>query len=169
MLRVKKSKEQVIPKKYHRKDNIELLLLSLPAMIKVFIFTYIPFIWIAIAFQFYVPRKGLLGSPFVGLENILFLFNSSIAGKLIVNSIILNVLFIIFGTAFALMLALFLFEISNRIFVRTSQSIILLPYFISWPLAGVLLSAFIDKNGMLTNLLVRFFGKRIDFYASPEY
>lgn len=170
MQKIKKDKNQVVlKKKYNKRENIELLLLSLPAIIKVFVFTIIPFIWIVIAFQFYVPRKGLLGSPFVGLENILFLFKSSIATKLITNAATFSFLFIIFGTIFALITGLFLFEISNKIFVKMSQSTILLPYFISWPLAGVLLSAFIDTNGMITNLLDKYLGQKINFYASPEY
>lgn len=153
----------------HRKDNRDLLLLSLPGILKVLVFSYIPLIWLTIAFQFYIPRRGLLGSKWVGFENFNFLLKSSTASTLIRNAVVINVLGIAFGTIFSVILGLFLFEITKKIILKVSQTVVIFPYFVSWPLVGVLVMSFLsDRTGMLTNIIKAIFGGEIDPYSNPN-
>ena len=101
-----------------RKDNRDLFILSLPGILKVLVFSYIPFIWLTIAFQFYIPRRGILGSKWVGFENFNFLLKSSTATTLIRNAVVINVLGIVFGTIFSVILGLFLYEITKKIILK---------------------------------------------------
>lgn len=155
--------------KSRRKDNRDLFLLSLPGILKVFIFSYIPFIWLTIAFQFYKPRRGILGSDWVGFENFNFLLKSSTASTLIRNAVVINVLGIIFGTIFSVILGLFLYEITRKIMLKVAQTVVIFPYFVSWPLVGVLVMSFLsDRTGMLTNIIKSLFGSEIDPYSNPN-
>ncbi len=153
-----------------KSEDRQLLLLCLPALIKVFVFSYLPLIGLVMAFQFYIPRRGLFASTWMGLANFDYLFKSSIASRLITNAIAINLLGIAFGTIFSLLLGLFLFEITNKLFLKISQTVIIFPYFVSWPLVGVLVAAFLGEDtGMLTSVLHSLFGVEIDFYAQPKY
>ena len=155
--------------KAHRKDNRDLFLLSFPGLLKVFIFSYIPLIWLTIAFQFYIPRRGLLGSKWVGFENFNFLLKSSTATSLIRNAVAINVLGIVFGTIFSVILGLFLYEITKKIMLKFSQTVVIFPYFVSWPLVGVLVMSFLsERTGMITNVLQLIFGSEIDPYSNPN-
>ena len=55
-----------------RKNHL-LYLLTLPGILLIFIFAYLPIFGIAIAFQDYNPVKGVIGSAFVGFKNFRFL------------------------------------------------------------------------------------------------
>ncbi|MDR1094684.1 MAG: ABC transporter permease subunit [Clostridiales bacterium] len=156
--------------KGQRKENIEHWLLCLPALLKVLIFSYLPLIGLLMAFQFYIPRRGLFGSEWVGFQNFAYLFKSTIASRLIINAVVLNALGIVAGTVVSLIVGLVMFEVVNKVFVRASQTILIFPYFVSWPLVGVLVGSFLsERTGMLTNILYSIGGTRIDFYSEPGY
>ena len=158
------------PGRAERRESRELFLLCLPAMLKVFVFSYLPFIGLIMAFQNYVPRRGIFGSAFIGLDNFKFLFTSNIATRLIVNAVSINLFCILFGTLFSLLLGLFLQQVGSKLFLRLTQTVLIFPYFVSWPLVGVLVQAFLsDRTGMITNLLYTLTGNRVDFYNLPNY
>lgn len=170
MENVKKKKRKLFSKysAYDRKKSKHLLIMCLPAILKVFIFSYVPLVGLVMAFQNYIPNRGLWKSPWVGFTNFEYLLKSSTAARLIGNEILLNVLIIIFTTVVSLVLGLFLFEVASKKFVKVAQIIIIFPYFASWALVDVLLSAFIGpENGMLTKWLLQSFGLSVDFYAIP--
>lgn len=153
-----------------KSEDRQLLLLCLPAIIKVFIFSYLPLIGLIMAFEFFIPRRGLFYSPWVGFENFAYLLRSSIASRLITNAVVINLLCTAFGTVFSILLGLFLFEVANKTFLKIAQTVVIFPYFISWPLAGTLLGAFLGEDtGMLTTMLNSMFGADIDFYSDPSY
>ena len=154
---------------YDKKKSKHLLIMCLPAMIKIALFSYLPLIGLVMAFQNYIPRKGIFYSPGVGFANFDYLLKSSTAVRLIVNEVVLNLLSIFFGTVISLILGLFLFEVISQKFVKIAQIIMIFPYFTSWALVAVLLSAFIGtENGMITRWVENTFNVSIDFYAMPN-
>jgi len=156
--------------KIEKREQAQFWLLCLPSLLKVLIFSYIPMIWLTMAFQFYIPRRGILGSEWVRFENFEYLLKSEVASRLIVNSVILNVLGILFTTVISILLGIFLFEITSKVFLKISQTVIIFPYFVSWPLVGVLVSSFLsERTGMLTDVLSMIIGRKIDFYSDPKY
>jgi putative aldouronate transport system permease protein len=81
----------------------------------------------------------------------------------------LNVLFIVFGMGVAVLLALILSEIRRTSVKRLFQSGIFLPYFVSWIVVQQMVYALLgSEHGLLTNLLMRLTGERVNFYASPH-
>ena len=156
--------------KVERKEQVQFWALCLPSLLKVLIFSYIPMIWLTMAFQFYIPRRGILGSEWVGFENFNYLLKSEIALRLIVNSVAINVLGIIFTTVVSILVGLFIFEISNKLFLKFSQTVLIFPYFVSWPLVGVLVTSFLsERTGMLTDVFATITGTKVDFYSDPKY
>lgn len=152
------------------KANKELLLLSLPGGIWFLIFAYLPMFGILIAFQEYRPEKNfllsVLHSKFVGFKNFEFLFKSGDMWIIFRNTIGYNLLFIILGIVLPITVAMLLNELRNHGAVKVYQSMMFLPYFLSWVVVSYCLYAFLDPSkGLVNNIL----GKNISWYTEKDY
>ena len=146
-----------------------LYILVLPAVIYTFVFSYLALPYLAIAFEKYNYKTGLK-SPFVGLRNFQYFFQSSWAWTVTRNTLVINVLFLVFGTAFAVLLALLLNEVRAKKFLKVSQSMMLFPYFISWVIVSYILNGILASDGGLINNIRLAMGlERISFYSEPKY
>ena len=149
--------------------NWQLYLFLLPTVAYFLIFRYYPMYGLQIAFRNYKAAKGIWGSQWVGLDNFTFFFKSTVAARVIWNTLYLNILFIITGTLMSLALAIMLNEIRSRSFVRVSQTFMLLPYYLSWVVIAYMLQAvFSNKNGLMNNILTLFGQKRISWYTRAD-
>jgi putative aldouronate transport system permease protein len=146
-----------------------LYLLALPAILYTFIFNYLALPYMVIAFQKYNYKTGIQ-SPFVGLKNFEYFFKSSWAWIVTRNTIVINLLFLLFGTVFAVFLAILINEIHMKKFLKVSQAFMLFPYFISWVIVSYMLQGILATNGGLINNIIEMFGgNKINFYSSPSY
>ena len=146
-----------------------LYVLALPAIVYTFIYGYMTLPYIIIAFEKFHYKTGI-ASPFIGLDNFSSFFRSSWAWAVTRNTLMINFLFLIFGTIFAILLALLLNEIRNKTFLKLTQSAMLFPYFISWVIVSYMLSGILGtENGMLNRAIQGLGGQRINFYATPSY
>ena len=144
-----------------------LLLMAMPAIIKIFIFSYLPMIGIVIAFKNYYPIKGIFASPWNGLKNFEFFFVSADAWRILRNTIGLNLLMIITGPVVHITAALLLYTITKPIALKIYQSILFVPHFFSWVLVGLLLTTLIDyPNGLVTKLLA-LLNLDVNLYGTP--
>lgn len=154
-------------KKLH-KYRIYLLMLA-PAVIYTLIFAYYPMTGIVMAFKKYTYAGGIWGSPWNGLENFKFFFKSGQAGLVTRNTVLYNIAFILVGTFTQVAVAVFLTEIHGKRFRKVSQSMMFLPYFISWVIVGVMtFNIFSSDYGFLNRLIVALGGEKIAFYTKPE-
>ena len=152
-----------------RKYRVYLLML-LPAVIYTLIFAYYPMTGIVMAFKKYNYRGGIWGSPWNGLENFRFFFLSGQAGIVIRNTVLYNLMFILVGTVVQIAVAVFLTEIHNKHFRKISQSMMFLPYFISWVIVGVMaFNIFSSDYGFLNRIIEFFTGEKIAFYSNGKY
>ncbi|MEG0048152.1 MAG: ABC transporter permease subunit, partial [Clostridia bacterium] len=150
--------------------NAALTLMAIPASITLFIFSYLPMVGLVLAFKDYRYNKGFLGSEWVGFKNFEFFFKSNDAWIVLRNTIGLNFLFILFTMLISVAIALLLNEIHNRRAIKTIQTVMFFPYFMSWVVAGYLLYAFLHHNyGIANNVITAFGGKPIAWYSKPEY
>jgi putative aldouronate transport system permease protein len=148
--------------------NRYLYMLAVPAVLFSIIFAYLPMIGIIIAFQDFNPMKGMFGSEFVGLENFKFFFRGQDWWIITLNTVYFNLLFIITGTVVALLLAIIVTELGKNLAVRTMQSIMILPNFISWPIVGLFSVAFFTADtGTVNQLLSNLSLQNIEFYTNP--
>ena len=145
------------------------LLMLTPAVIYTLIFAYYPMTGIVMAFKKYNYAGGIWGSPWNGLENFKFFFKSGQAGIVTRNTVLYNLLFIAVGTFTQVAVAIFLTEIHNKKFRKISQSMMFLPYFISWVIVGVMaFNIFSSDYGFMNRLIVALGGEKISFYTKPE-
>lgn len=144
--------------RYDLKNNRGLLGLTLPAVIWFVIFAYLPMLGLIIAFEKYSPAKGIFGSQFVGLENFKFFFGSQDFIRVTFNTLFLNALFILATNFVAILMAIALSEIKNKYFKKISQSVIILPHFISWTVVALLIEAFLKTEGGFVNGILANFG-----------
>ena len=151
-----------------RKADGQLLVMCLPTILKLFVFSYVPLVGIWMAFVKYIPRKGIFGSEFVGFDNFKFFFQSVDFKRIFTNTIYYNLVFIVFGLIISVVLALLLFEIRSATALKIYQTTYFLPYFISWVLVGLMLKALLGQNGSVNKLIEAFGGEKVSFYMKPE-
>ncbi|MEG2267122.1 MAG: ABC transporter permease subunit [Acinetobacter sp.] len=124
----------------------------LPGMILLFIFSIIPMFGIVLAFQKFVPTKGVFGSSFVGLYNFKLLFMYPAAKQVILNTVIIAVAKIILGIIVPVFFAILLNEIRSVRYKRLVQTVVYLPNFLSWIILAIMFNNIFSFNGMVNKL-----------------
>ncbi len=148
-----------------------LLILAIPGFALLFVNNYLPMFGIFLAFKNLNYTKGILGSDWVGFDNFKFMFASNDAWMIIKHTILYNFAFLAINTALAVLLAVLLNEVRNRILSKFFQSTMLLPHFISMVIVGYLVYGFLNPElGFINKSILEPLGKEtIAWYASPEY
>lgn len=147
------SKKRVKTKSWFKKE-VPFHLMLLPAVIITFIFKYIPFAGITMAFEQYTPLKGLFDQTWVGLDNFKFLFTLPGFSSVIWNTIFIAVLKLIGNLILPVVIALLITEIRAKKYKKTVQTILYLPHFISWAaLAGIFIDILSPSGGIINQLL----------------
>ena len=150
------------------RENYLLFLLGAPALILIFLFSYIPMFGTIMAFQDYSPRTMFL-SPWVGFRNFRLLTESPLAFRLIANTLQLNAMFIMATTFFAVATALLLNEVRLLTYKRLTQSLMFLPFFMGWTIVSMVLFGLIDYQvGTINAFLVKFGMERVIITDKPE-
>ncbi|GIP50075.1 MULTISPECIES: ABC transporter permease [Paenibacillus] len=138
----------------HIARNPFLYVMAVPGLLFFLVFSYLPIYGITIAFKDYDFSKGITGSEWVGFKNFDYFFTSDDFWTVLRNTLVLNALFIFFTTVAAVLIALMFNEIRNKYFKRISQSLIFLPYFMSWIVVGMIVqSMFGGEEPMLNTWL----------------
>lgn len=151
------------------KRSFPLYLLLAPAVIYMFIYGYMTFPYIWLAFVRYDVRKPLFGMEFIGLKNFEFFFKSQSAWTVSWNTIKFNLISIGGGTVLSLGIAILLNELANRKFIRITQSVIIFPYFISWTSVHFMLyNLFGDSTGLINNIFKSLGLETVFWYGNAE-
>lgn len=146
------SRKKLTKEKFAR--QLPLYVMLIPAVILVGIYSYGSMAGVVIAFQKYVPTKGLFGSEWVGLANFRNLFSMPNMGSVIRNTIVISLAKMIGGIIVPVTFALLLNELRSRGVKRVIQTIVYLPNFISWIiLAGIFKELLSPNNGIVNNFL----------------
>ena len=157
-------------KKLHRLyRNSSYLMMCLPIVVKTIIFSIVPMLWIAMAFQDY-KFPPLFGEHniWVGFENFEYFFTSGEIWQIIGNTVGLNMMFIFVGTPLTAIMALFMNEMRNRSLTKIFQTIWFIPYLISWSVAQYCSWGIMESNGLINTLLGYVGIEPIDFYAASS-
>ena len=155
-------------KKKFKRQYFELYsLMALPILL-VFVFNYLPMGGIIIAFKNYKFNKGIWGSDWVGLKNFEFFFKSDVIVRITRNTILLNLLFIGLNLICGLLVAVLLYEITSRRAVKTFQTMLITPNFVSWVVASYMVYAILNPNaGVLNSLIEACGGTSVEWYSKP--
>lgn len=150
--------------------NKILLLMTLPAVVYITMFNYIPMFGIVIAFKNYKYNKGIFGSDWVGFKNFEFLLKSGDLWLLLKNTIGYNLIFILLGMALAVILAILYDALGSNKLNRINQSVSILPHFLSAVIIGHLVYIFLSSDkGILNRLLVSMGQEKVNWYSDPTY
>jgi len=134
----------------------QLLWMSLPLVLYVILFTYVPLAGWTMAFQDFKPAKGL-ASPWVGFKWFLYLFSDSSFSMVMRNTLAMSLINLVFGFAFAIGLALTLNEMKAQRMKRFAQTISYLPHFLSWVVVAGLVSTILASDGVF-NIVFHWLG-----------
>lgn len=149
-------------------------LIALPAIIYMFVFSYMAYPYLLLAFQRYDYRNNtiwdiIFQGKWVGLDNFKFFFSSQNAFRVTYNTLFLNILFILSGTMISVLLALLLNELRCKWFVKSTQSIMLFPNYISWIMVSyILLSLFSTQYGIVNQVLTALGKDPVNWYAESK-
>ena len=142
--------------------------LAVPIIAYYIIFHYLPMCGVVIAFQNYRPAKGLFGSSWVGLKHFKAFFSSIYAGRLIKNTLTINLLLLLFSFPAPILLALLLNEVKAKHFKKTVQTISYMPHFISMVVICGLLVDFCSSTGIITTITTLFGAPRDNLLNRPD-
>ena len=109
------------------KKNWQLHLMLFPGILLILLFKYVPLSGILIAFKDFIPRKGIFGSPWVGLENFEYMFSLPDTMRVLWNTLKIAVLKIAINFPIPIIIAILLNEVKSRKFKKSVQTIIYLP------------------------------------------
>jgi len=138
------------------RKNKGLYLMILPVLVFYALFHYTPIMGILIAFKDYVPKKGIIGSNWVGFRHFYDLFTSSYFWQVLRNTLWISTNNLIWGFPAPIIFALLINEIVSVKCKRAVQTITYLPHFISLVVICGLIKNFVGTDGLINNM---FFGE----------
>lgn len=167
--KVPKTKKRKIDKKQYLKNNWQLYVLVLPAVIYFFVFNYMPLYGIQIAFKDYKAVNGIVGSAWVGLKNFTNFFHAYYFKRLLSNTFLLNVYYLLWSFPVPVLLAILLNQIRKDRRKRLIQTSIYIPYFISTVVLAGMLYIFLSPTSGIFNIIRESLGlKAIDFMSDAK-
>ncbi|WP_256865599.1 sugar ABC transporter permease [Paenibacillus sp. 32352] len=148
--------------------NKYLYLMMVPVIVYYAIFHYAPMYGAIIAFKDYTPMKGILGSPWVGLDNFKDFFSSYYFWRILKNTLIISLYSLCFEFPAPIILAILINEVRNAAFKRVVQSITYMPYFISMIVICGMIKDFTNSGGVINSIFAFFGGDGQAMLQKPE-
>lgn len=139
---------------FYLKRDWELYALLLLPMAFIILFKFVPYRGLSIAFKNYKIGLGYGRSPWVGFDIFQKIFRHRDFGAAVGNTLLLNVLDLIFGFPMPIILALLLNEIRVQWFKKISQTLLYLPHFLSWVVIGAVAYQMFSTNSGVVNTLI---------------
>jgi putative aldouronate transport system permease protein len=155
-------------------------LMLLPGFAFLVVFAYLPLPAVILAFKNYkltMPPPGAFiqnpfvyslinNSPWVGLGNFQYIFNSPDTFIFLRNTVGYNLLFIFLNIVFGVSVAVGVNELRQRLAAKLYHTIMFLPYFLSWIVITYVLYAFISQKGIVNHFLAGMGHEPISFYTN---
>ena len=161
-------KTNVQRKKKNWQKDWQLHLMILPGLLFILIFKYMPLGGITIAFKEFLPGKGIWGSPWVGLENFEYMLALPDTKRVMWNTLFIAAAKILINFPVPIIISILLNEVKNHRFKRSVQTIIYLPYFISWVILAGIIQDLFAKEGLI-NQFLGIFGAEPVFFLGNKY
>ena len=146
-----------------------LLLMTLPVVVYVFIFSYRPLQGLVMAFQNFKPGKT--EQQWVGFKHFLKLFTDESFLRILRNTICMSLITLVLSFVFAIALAILINELRNRHYKRVVQSVSYMPHFLSWIIVTGIVSNFLSSDNGVINVALMKLGiirENILWLGKPE-
>jgi putative aldouronate transport system permease protein len=147
-----------------------LIFMSFPFLVWLIIFAYVPLWGWVMAFQNYKPVKGILGSPWAGLEHFLRLFTDMQFTEALRNTVWQSAYMLVIGFTMPIIFALLLNEVKHLRFKKVTQTVSYLPHFVSWVIVASILGVVLNTQGIINTLLLNigWIDRPISFLGEPN-
>ncbi|MCV4235643.1 sugar ABC transporter permease [Virgibacillus sp. LDC1] len=132
--------------------------MSLPFIVIVFIFSYLPVWGWLMAFQNYKPGKGIFEQKWVGLDHFAALFADDKFYLVLRNTLAMSFMGLIVGFTIPILFAVLLNELRGSVFKKTVQTISYLPHFVSWVVVAGIVTKMLSTDGGAVNQLLMWLG-----------
>lgn len=153
---------------YNKKFVKHYYIMLIPGFLWLLLFNILPMFGIIMAFQDFNPVHGIFKSKFIGLEHFRYMFMMSDTKQVFMNTVIIALGKIIGNIIIPLIFALLLNELRYKKLVRPIQTIVYLPYFLSWViLSGIVLNIF-GYTGPINTVRGIFGSEPISFFTRPD-
>lgn len=156
-------------RKSRKHSEIMYHIMAFPGLFFLIVFSYIPMVGIIMAFQDFVPAKGLFRSEFVGLKHFIYMFQLPDIGKIIRNTVVIALGKMIFCTILAIMFAILLNEIRVKFLKKSVQTIVYLPHFLSWVVLASVVTNMFGLDGSVNQFLKWIGLEKINFLGSNSF
>lgn len=147
--------------------------LLIPAMVATAVFAYWPIYGIILAFKEFRVSRGILGSPWMdtyGLGWFRIMLRDPDFIRVLWNTVQISFVKIVLGTFSSIVVAVLLSELRIKAFARAVQSVMYMPYFLSWVvMAGLVYSIFSTSGGFVPKLLEEWTGGQVQILANQAY
>jgi putative aldouronate transport system permease protein len=150
----------------------QLLYMSVPLILYIILFSYVPLWGWSMAFQNYRPAKPFAQQEWVGPRWFIFLFTDQIFWRCLRNTIAMSLINMVLGYVTAVGFSLLLNELKNVYFKRFVQTISYLPHFLSWVIVTGLVATMLSvEDGAINNLFMklRFIKEPVMWLSKPDY
>ena len=144
-------------------------LMLFPGICMLLLFAVVPMFGIVIAFQNYIPARGILGSEWVGFDNFELMFSLPDSWNVLKNTLVLAISKMIVGTIVPILFALMLNEVNLMRYKKFVQTAVYLPYFLSWVLLGGIFLSMLQLDGVVNHLIETCGGDPIMFMGSNKW
>ena len=144
-------------------------LFIIPGALYFLVFQYLPLLGNVIAFQNYSPFLGFAGSPWAGLDNFAKLFTDAEFAVALRNTVVIELLQLVFSFPAPLILALILNSIISVRVKRAMQSVVYLPHFLSWVIVIALFEQVFGGAGFINQLLRNQGFATINIMSNPGF
>ncbi|OUS76647.1 protein lplB [Paenibacillus sp. MY03] len=139
--------------------ELPLHLMIVPGLVFIILFSYVPMAGIVIAFQKFIPAKGLFGDQqWIGWSNFEYVMHLPSFSQVLLNTLLIAGSKLILGLLVPIVFAILLNEVKNAVLKRTVQTTIYLPYFLSWVVLGGILVDILSPSGGIVNGLLTSLG-----------
>ena len=153
----------------YRKYEYQYHLMLFPVMVFLILFSIVPMFGIVIAFQKYLPARGILGSEWVGLKYFRYMFMLPDSFRIFRNTLVIAVFKIVFNLAVPVVFSLLLNEIQSVKLKRTVQTVIYIPHFLSWVVLATPILNIFAFNGVVNRLVAALGAEPMMFMGSNRY
>jgi len=153
---------------YNKKFIKHYWIMMAPGYIWLVLFSIVPMFGIILAFQDFNPVMGIFKSTWIGFENFNYMFKMDDVRQVFINTVVIALFKLIGNLFIPLIFALLLNELKFKRFVKPIQTIVYLPYFLSWViLASIVLNIF-SASGPVNGVLGMFGIDPILFFGRPD-
>ncbi len=145
-----------------------LYLMLVPFLVYFIIFHYVPLLGSVVAFKRFTPARGIIGSPWVGLNYFSQFLSSAYFWRVLRNTVVISLSTLIIGFPAPIILALMLNEVRVSAYKRIIQSVTYLPHFVSLVVVAGLIVQFSSMRGLFNDIIVSFGGRRVPLLQQAD-